>query len=131
MACVNTDKRAACAANHSATHLLDEALREVLGEHVEQKGSLVTPDSLRFDFSHFQKVTDEELRKVEHLVNAKIRANIPLQEHRNIPIEEAKELGAIALFGESMVTTYVLSSSAHPLNSVEVLTLLLPETSVW
>lgn len=100
MACVDTDKRAACAANHSATHLLDEALREVLGEHVEQKGSLVTPDSLRFDFSHFQKVTDEELRKVEHLVNAKIRANVPLQEHRNIPIEEAKELGAIALFGE-------------------------------
>ena len=100
MACVDTDKRAACAANHSCTHLLDEALRTVLGEHVEQKGSLVTPDSLRFDFSHFQKVTDEELRRVEHLVNAKIRANIPLQEYRNIPIEEARELGAIALFGE-------------------------------
>ncbi len=100
MACVDTDKRAACAANHSCTHLLDEALRTVLGDHVEQKGSLVTPDSLRFDFSHFQKVTDEELRRVEHLVNAKIRANIPLQEYRNIPIEEAKQLGAIALFGE-------------------------------
>ena len=100
MACVDTDKRAACAANHSATHLLDSALREVLGEHIEQKGSLVTPDSLRFDFSHFQKVTDEEIRQVEHLVNAKIRANIPLKEYRNIPIEEAKELGAIALFGE-------------------------------
>ena len=100
MACVDTDKRAACAANHSATHLLDAALREVLGEHIEQKGSLVTPDSLRFDFSHFQKVTDEELRKVEHIVNARIRANIPLKEYRNIPIEEAKELGAIALFGE-------------------------------
>jgi len=100
MACVDVEKRAACAANHSATHLLDEALRQVLGDHVEQKGSLVTPDSLRFDFSHFQKVTDEQLREVEHRVNAKIRANVPLTEHRNIPIEEAKELGAIALFGE-------------------------------
>ena len=100
MACVDTDKRAACAANHSATHLIDEALREVLGEHVQQKGSLVTPDSLRFDFSHFQKVTDEELRRVESMVNAKIRANIPLKEYRDMPIEDAKELGAIALFGE-------------------------------
>ena len=100
MACVDTDKRAACAANHSCTHLLDEALREVLGTHVEQKGSLVSPDSLRFDFSHFQKVTDEEIRKVEHLVNAKIRENVALQEYRNLPIEKAKELGAIALFGE-------------------------------
>ena len=100
MACVDEEKRAASAANHSCTHLLDEALRTVLGTHVEQKGSLVTPDSLRFDFSHFQKVTDEELREVERLVNAKIRANVPLQEHRNVPIEQAKELGAIALFGE-------------------------------
>ena len=100
MACVDTDKRAACAANHSCTHLLDEALRQVLGTHVEQKGSLVTPDSLRFDFSHFQKVTPEQLREVEHLVNAKIRADIPLTEYRNLPIEKAKELGAIALFGE-------------------------------
>ncbi len=100
MACVDAGKRAACAANHSATHLLDEALRTVLGGHVEQKGSLVTPDSLRFDFSHFQKVTDEELRRVEHLVNAKIRANVPLSEYRNLPIEEARKLGAIALFGE-------------------------------
>lgn len=100
IACVDTDKRAACAANHSCTHLLDEALRQVLGPHVEQKGSLVTPDGLRFDFSHFQKVTPEQLREVEHLVNAKIRENIPLTEHRNLPIEKAKELGAIALFGE-------------------------------
>ena len=100
MACVDTDKRAACAANHSCTHLLAEALRQVLGTHVEQKGSLVTPDGLRFDFSHFQKVTPEQLREVEHLVNAKIRENIPLTEYRNLPIEKAKELGAIALFGE-------------------------------
>ncbi|MGL4520732.1 MAG: alanine--tRNA ligase [Phocaeicola sp.] len=100
MACVDTDKRFACAANHTCTHLLDEALREVLGTHVEQKGSLVTPDSLRFDFSHFQKVTSEELRQVEHMVNAKIRENIKQTEYRNLPIEKAKELGAIALFGE-------------------------------
>ena len=100
MACVDVDLRNASAANHSCTHLLDKALREVLGEHVEQKGSLVTPEYLRFDFSHFQKVTDEELRQVERIVNAKIRENIPLQDHRDMPIEKAKELGAIALFGE-------------------------------
>ncbi len=100
MACVDTDRRHASEANHSATHLLDQALREVLGSHVEQKGSLVAPEGLRFDFSHFQKVTAEELRQVERIVNERIRQNIPIQDHRNVPIEEAKELGAIALFGE-------------------------------
>ena len=100
MACVDTDRRRASEANHSATHLLDQALREVLGAHVEQKGSLVSPEGLRFDFSHFQKVTAEELRQVERIVNQRIRENIPLQDHRNVPIEQAKELGAIALFGE-------------------------------
>ena len=100
MACVDTDKRHASEANHSATHLLDQALRAVLGTHVEQKGSLVSPEGLRFDFSHFQKVTAEELRQVERIVNARIRENIALQDHRNVPIEKAKELGAIALFGE-------------------------------
>ncbi len=100
MACVDTDKRDASAANHTATHLLDYALKQVLGNHVEQKGSFVSPTTLRFDFSHFQKVTDEELRQVERLVNKMIRTDYPLDEHRNVPIEEAKELGAIALFGE-------------------------------
>ena len=100
LAKVDTKKRNACAANHSCTHLLDQALRQVLGTHVEQKGSLVTPDAIRFDFSHFQKVTDEEIEQVERIVNARIRENIPLTDHRNIPIEDAKKLGAIALFGE-------------------------------
>ncbi|MBR6036868.1 MAG: alanine--tRNA ligase, partial [Bacteroidaceae bacterium] len=100
MACVDVEMRHAVEANHTCTHLLDEALREVLGTHVEQKGSLVTADGLRFDFSHFEKVTPEQLREVEHIINAKIREDIPLKEYRDYPIEEAKKLGAIALFGE-------------------------------
>ena len=99
-AIVDVEARHNSEANHTATHLLDQALREVLGTHVEQKGSLVTPDSLRFDFSHFQKVTPEELRKVERIVNRRIREDIALQDHRDVPMEEAKKLGAIALFGE-------------------------------
>ena len=100
MACVDTDKRDASAANHTATHLLDYALKQVLGDHVEQKGSFVSPDTLRFDFSHFEKVSDEQLREVERLVNDMIRQDLPRDEHRDMPMDEAKKLGAIALFGE-------------------------------
>ena len=100
LAKINTEKRAAAEANHTATHLLHKALRDLLGSHVEQKGSYVSPEVLRFDFSHFQKVTPEEIRKVEHAVNKMIRQNIALDEHRDRPIEEAKAMGAMALFGE-------------------------------
>ncbi|MDD6252731.1 MAG: alanine--tRNA ligase [Candidatus Cryptobacteroides sp.] len=97
---VDTERRKKITANHTATHLLDYALREVLGTHVEQKGSFVGPDYFRFDFSHFSKMTDEELEKTERLVNELIRANSPLEEKRDATMEEANAMGAIALFGE-------------------------------
>ncbi len=100
LAKINAEERTALECNHTATHILDYCLRAVLGTHVEQKGSLVSSESLRFDFSHFQKVTDEELRQVEHLANQMVREGIQLEEHRNMPIDEAKKMGAIALFGE-------------------------------
>lgn len=97
---VNTDLRTASSKNHSATHLMHLALRTVLGTHVEQKGSLVNPNNLRFDFSHFSKVTDEEIKQVEDFVNQNIQAQIPLIERRSIPIQQALDEGAMALFGE-------------------------------
>jgi len=99
-AVVDARRRQAAANNHTATHLLDAALRKVLGTHVEQKGSMVTPECLRFDFSHFQKVTPEQLREVERLVNREIRADHPLEEKRDATLDEAREAGAIMLFGE-------------------------------
>ncbi|MDE6080230.1 MAG: alanine--tRNA ligase [Duncaniella sp.] len=97
---IDTAARRATECNHTATHLLHAALREVLGTHVEQKGSYVSPKMLRFDFSHFQKVTPEELRKVEKIANANVRKAIPLDEHRCVPIADAMKMGAMALFGE-------------------------------
>ncbi len=97
---IDREARMATSCNHSATHLLHEALRQVLGTHVEQKGSFVSPKLLRFDFSHFGKVTPEQLREVEHLANRKVRQAIPLDERREIPIADAREMGAMALFGE-------------------------------
>ena len=97
---VDIDKRNRTANNHTATHLLHETLREVLGEHVSQKGSLVNAEYLRFDFSHFSKVSFEELKLIEDKVNQKIRQNLLIEEHRNLPIEKAQEMGALALFGE-------------------------------
>ncbi|MBQ6578718.1 MAG: alanine--tRNA ligase [Bacteroidales bacterium] len=98
--CVDAERRKKIAANHTATHLLDEALREILGKHVEQKGSFVGPDYFRFDFSHFSKMTEEEMAETERMVNALIRKNSPLEEKRDATMEEANEMGAIALFGE-------------------------------
>lgn len=100
VATINGKARLVTSCNHTATHLLHEALREVLGTHVEQRGSFVSPDLLRFDFSHFQKLTPEEIRLVEHKANAKVREAIAIDEHRNVPIAEAREMGAMALFGE-------------------------------
>lgn len=97
---IDTEKRTATECNHTATHLMHEALREVLGRHVEQKGSYVSPELLRFDFSHFRKMTPEEIRAVERQVTARIRSNFPIEEHRHVPVEEAKAQGAMALFGE-------------------------------
>ena len=100
MACVDTDKREGSACNHTATHLLDYALKQVLGDQVEQKGSYVDENILRFDFNYFEKVDDEKIRQVERIVNKMIREDLPLDEHRDTPIDEARKLGAIALFGE-------------------------------
>ena len=97
---VNLKNRRLTENNHTATHLLDHALREILGTHIEQKGSLVSPDSLRFDFNHFQKVTEDELVRIQQRVNELIRANDKRDEHREVPIAEAEKMGAIALFGE-------------------------------
>ena len=97
---IDAERRLAIESNHTATHLMHEALREVLGAHIEQKGSYVSDQLLRFDFSHFQKMTDEEIRKVEQLVNSNIRKSIAIEENRSVPIQEAKEMGAVALFGE-------------------------------
>ena len=99
-ACINVEARRATECNHTATHLLHAALRNVLGTHVEQKGSFVDPESLRFDFSHFRKVTPEEISQVEHLANKMVRESIVRDEHRDVPIDEAKAMGAMALFGE-------------------------------
>jgi alanyl-tRNA synthetase len=119
LAQIDTRRRTLTSDNHSATHLLHSALRDVLGSHVAQKGSYVGPDALRFDFSHFGKMTDAEIEQVEAIVNEKIRANIPLDEKRNVPIEQAKALGATALFGEKY-GDFVRVITFDPAYSVEL-----------
>ncbi|MFN6945459.1 MAG: alanine--tRNA ligase [Cytophagaceae bacterium] len=118
-AVVNSKKRTLSQNNHSATHLLHAALKQVLGDHVNQKGSLVSDKILRFDFSHFSKLTDDEIAEIERIVNQKIRENISLDEKRNVPIEEAKKLGAMALFGEKY-GEYVRVITFDPSYSVEL-----------
>jgi len=122
-AVVNKSKRLATEANHSATHLLHHALRKVLGTHVEQKGSLVNENNLRFDFSHFQKVTEEELKQIEDLVNQNIRANIALQEERAIAIDEAKNAERWLCLAKNMAIKCVWYSLANRWNCAVVLTL--------
>jgi alanyl-tRNA synthetase len=116
---VDPHKRTLTMNNHTATHLLQSALKSVLGGHIQQRGSLVNEQLLRFDFSHFAKMSDEEIEKVENLVNAKIRENIPLIERRNVPIEEAKANGATALFGEKY-GEFVRVITFDPTYSVEL-----------
>ncbi len=127
---VDKDRRVSCSRNHTATHLLHESLREVLGTHVEQKGSLVSPEYLRFDFTHFSKLSQKQLKLIEEKVNNKIKENIPLTEHTNLPLSNAKEMGAIMLFGEKYDDTVrviqydssiELCGGTHVLSTAEII----------
>ena len=127
---VDKDRRVSCSRNHTATHLLHESLREVLGTHVEQKGSLVSPEYLRFDFTHFSKLSQQQLELIEEKVNNKIKENIPLTEHTNLPLSNAREMGAIMLFGEKYDDTVrviqydssiELCGGTHVLSTAEII----------
>ena len=127
---VYKERRISCSRNHTATHLLHESLREVLGSHVEQKGSLVSPDYLRFDFTHFSKLSQQQLKLIEEKVNNKIKENIPLTEHTNLPLSNAKDMGAIMLFGEKYDDTVrviqydssiELCGGTHVLSTAEII----------